>query len=158
MSGMAQSGRSKEYVLNSPDQSLQAIIRIDAAIQFDLLRNGNLLLSSQEIGLQIVDGPVLGIEPKVRKVKRTEVDQVIKPEIREKSESIRDHYLELIMLFRSGYSLEFRMFNEGLAYRLVLDQPDELVVKRELAGYRFGPLDSVCLALEDNFYSAYETP
>jgi len=158
MSGMAQSGRSKEYVLNSPDQSLQAIIRIDAAIQFDLLRNGNLLLSSQDIGLQTVDGPVLGIEPKVRKVKRTEVDQVIKPEIREKSESIRDHYLELIMLFRSGYSLEFRMFNEGLAYRLVLDQPDELVVKRELAGYRFGPLDSVCLALEDNFYSAYETP
>jgi alpha-glucosidase len=150
--------KMKEYRLSSPDRKLSAVIRIDSTIRFELFRNGSSLMSSEAIGIQLADGTFTGKDPVVKKSSQNKVDQVIKPEIREKSESIRDNYEELMLVFKPDYSLEFRMYNEGLAYRIRLDKPGDIVINNELGGYRFHPDDSVCLALEKNFYSAYENP
>lgn len=150
--------KTHEYPLLSPDQKLKAVIRIDSTIRFELYSNGKSLMSSEAIGIELADGSSIGINPVVKKTQQITVDQIVKPEIREKSETIRDHYQELKLMFKPDYNMEFRLYNEGLAYRIVLNKPGDLVIKNELGGYRFDAGDSVCLALEKSFYSAYETP
>lgn len=150
--------KTREYPLVSPDQKLKAIITIDSTIRFELYRNGSFLMSSEPIGIKLTDGTYTGINPVVNKTQQIKVDQVVKPEIREKSESIRDNYQGLKLIFKPDYSLEFRMYNEGFAYRIVLNKQADLVIENELGGYRFDARDSVCLALEKSFYSAYENP
>lgn len=155
---MAGNTRSKDLILHSPDQKLKAIIRTDSTIRFELFRNDKWLLSSGPMGLKFSDGSSAGENPVINKAERRAVDRVVRPGIREKSESIRDYYQELRLSFRSGYHLELRMYNDGMAYRFALNKSGELVVENETGGYRFDPNDSVCLALEKSFYSAYETP
>lgn len=150
--------KTREYPLASPDQKLKAVIRIDSCIRFELYRNGRSLMSGEAIGIKLADGTSAGSFPVVNKHQQIYVDQVIKPEIREKSETIRDHYQELKLMFKPDYNLEFRMYDDGFAYRFVLAKPGEIVIENELGGYRFDAGDSVCLVRENSFYSAYETP
>jgi len=150
--------KTREYKLSSPDQKLTAVIKIDSTIRFELFRMGSGLMSSEAIGIKLTDGNTVGAYPQVKKVEQIKVDQVVKPEIREKSEFINDHYQELKLIFKPDYSLEFRMYNDGFAYRFVLNKSGDLVIEKELGGYRFDAGDSVCLALEKNFNSSYETP
>ena len=157
---MANAGqvRPKTYTVASPDGSLKAIVTTDSVIRLELFRMGISLLSTDPLGLLLEDGTLVGKNPVVKKTEMRNEDRMIRPEIREKSEMIRDCYQELKLMFKPDYSLEIRMYDEGLAYRFVLARPGNLVVKHELAGYRFDPQDSVCLAFENNFYTAYETP
>jgi alpha-glucosidase len=150
--------RSREYSVLSPDRILKAVIRVDSTIRFELLRNDGLLLSGEPIGLVFSDGSSIGSNPVVKKSEQGTVDATIIPEIREISESIREQYNRLLLIFKPDYQLEFRMYDSGLAYRLILNRPGDVVIERELGGYRFDSGDSVCLALEKSFYSAYETP
>ncbi len=158
LSVISASGRSKDLVLRSPDQKLTAIIHVDSTIRFDLLRNDSWLMTGESIGVRLADGTQTGKNPVVKKIQQIKVDQVVKPEIREKSESIRDQYHELKLMFKPDYSLEFRIYDNGFAYRFVLGKPGDVVIDSESVGYRFDSGDSVCLSFEKNFYSAYETP
>ena len=150
--------KTREYSLQSPDQKLRAVIRIDSTIRFELYRNEMSLLSSEPIGIKLADGSLTGNNPVVKKSREIRMDQLVRPEIREKSEIIRDNYRELILVFKPDYTIEFRLYNEGMAYRIDLGKPGDLVIENELGGYRFDAKDSVCLALEKSFYSAYENP
>jgi alpha-glucosidase len=150
--------KTREYKLSSPDQKLTAVIKIDSTIRFELFRMGSGLMTSEPIGIKWADGTSIGVNPVVKKAQQGAVDRVVKPEIKEKSESISDKYQELKLLFKPDYSLEFRMYDDGFAYRFVLNKSGDLVVENEMGGYRFDASDSVCLALEKNFYSSYETP
>lgn len=150
--------KTREYSVLSPDQKLKTVIRIDSTIRFELFRNGKALVTSESIGLKLTDGTCIGTNPQIKKAQQLVVNRVVRPEIREKSESIVENYQELKLMFKPDFSVEFRVYNEGLAYRIVLNRKGNIVVENELGGYRFDSSDSVCLALESNFYSAYETP
>ncbi len=155
---LAGSIKTREYVLLSPDQKLKTLIRVDSSIRFELFRNGVSLVTSEAIGIKYADGSLTGFNPVVKKVSQIKIDEVVTPEIREKSATIPDNYQEVRLMFKPDYSVECRLYNEGFAYRIVLDKPGNVVIENELGGYRFQANDSVCLALEKNFYSAYETP
>jgi alpha-glucosidase len=131
---------------------------VDSTIRFELFRNGLSLLRSEPIGILFADGTRIGLNPVIRSAKTATVDRMVSPEIREKSAAIRERYEELVLAVKPDYSIEFRMYDEGFAYRLVLNRPGEVVIAKELTGYRFDSADSVCLAFDKSFYSAYETP
>jgi len=150
--------KTRDYQMVSPDQELRAIVRIDSSIRFDLYLYDSFLVSSKAIGIKLTDGTLVGVNPSLKEARKINVGGALKPEIPEKTQVIADSYQALTLVFKQRFSLEFRLYNEGLAYRFILDHPGEIVVENELGGYRFDAKDSVCLALEDNFNSAYETP
>lgn len=150
--------KTREYTMVSGDTKLKAVIRVDSTIRFELYRYDLLLMSSEAIGIRLADGTAIGINPSVKKSKQIHAAYAVKAEIPEKTRIVGAQYQELILMFKPDYNLEFRLFDNGLAYRFVLNRQGEVVIGNELGGYRFDPKDSVCLALEDNFYSAYETP
>ena len=77
---------------------------------------GTEVLAPSTIAMTLQGGNVLGANPKVTKMSKTSVDKVIPSPIYKKSE-VKDNYNEMTLTFKGNYSLIFRLYNEGLAYR-----------------------------------------
>ena len=99
----------------------------------------------------------LGVQPKVIDAKTHSTDQVVEPVVRQKFAKIRDHYNELRLKMDGGYSVVFRAYNEGVAYRFETSLPQEKVkVYGEESAFNFPTNYVVYYPQEDSFYSHNE--
>src|SRR6185503_9685623 len=75
----------------------------------------------------------------------------------QKSSRIRENYNELRIEFEGDYTIVFRAFNEGVAYRLETSLPaTEVKVDSEGASLNFAGDYSVYYPKEDSFFSHNE--
>ena len=101
------------------------------------------------------EGRVLGKNPRLKDVKRNTIRQEIRPVVPVKSAVITDHCNELILSF-TGYSVVFRAYNNGVAYRFRTDMKGNLTVVSEQAGLYFPGRPEVFFPAEDSFFSHNE--
>jgi alpha-glucosidase len=149
---------SQEYELRSPGGKLSALIEINQGIQVSVSGNGTGVLKLENISLQTVD-KIQDLAPtRVQKVFRRTVNGIIKPEIPEKFSSLADSYNELEIRFREGFSITFRLFSEGLAYRFSTSLKEDLTIYRETLEILLEKEDSARFQSSKSFNSAYETP
>ena len=104
------------------------------------------------------DGIVLPENLKVKRNKQISVNEEITPVIRDKSNTLQNNYNELLLEFKSGGSVAFRMFNHGLAYRISTVEKDSLTILKENLSVQFEDGDSIRFQASDSFNSAWETP
>ncbi len=150
-------GHAQQYILSSPDKKLSVEIENNPqGIQLKMKKEAGLLLSLSD--LAIITGQTATAPQRVKKVKRSAVNEIIKPVVREKSEIYRNEYNELVLTFKSGQSLTFRLFNEGMAYRFATDSKDSLTIVKETLNIQFQDGDSMRFQSEKSFHSAYEQP
>ena len=86
------------------------------------------------------------------------INQLIYPEIKEKYGEIQDNFNELILDFKSHYSLTIRAYNNGIAYRFNTTFQEDVLVNKENFSLRFANADSIILQKSTTFNSSYETP
>lgn len=86
--------------------------------------------------MRLVNGDVLGSHPRLRHIYRQRVNKIVTP-LYGFNDHIRDHYNQLRLRFRKHFSLVFRVFNNGMAYRFVTDLKGTVKVKNEEVEYRF---------------------
>jgi alpha-glucosidase len=150
--GAAQSSHD----LRSPDGRIEVRIRTADRIRYDLILKGRAVLENATISLD-VEHNKLGVQPKIIDVKTHSKDQVVEPVVRQKFAKIRDHYNELRLKMDGGYSLVFRAYNEGVAYRFETSLPQEKVkVYGEESAFNFPTNFVVYYPQEDSFYSHNE--
>ena len=150
--GVAQSS----YDLRSPDGRIELRIRTAQRLRYDLILKGRAVLENSTISLD-VEHNQLGLQPKVIQAKPSSMDQVVEPVVRQKFAQIRDHYNELRLKMDGGYSVVFRAYNEGVAYRFETSLPQEKVkVYGEESGFNFSSNFVVYYPQEDSFYSHNE--
>jgi alpha-glucosidase len=144
------------YDLRSPDNRIEVRIRTSGQIRYDVILNGAAVLENSTISLDI-DHKKLGMDPKVIDSKKNSHDQVVEPVVRQKFARIRDHYNELRLTFNGGYSVVFRAYNEGVAYRFETALPQkEVKVYGEEGNFKFAANYVVYYPQEDSFYSHNE--
>jgi alpha-glucosidase len=144
------------YDLRSPDNKIEVRIRTAGSLRYDVLLKGRALLENSTLSLD-VEHKKLGAEPKVVDLKQRSYDQIVEPVVRQKFAKIRDHYNELRLSLDGGYSVVFRAYNEGAAYRFETALPQSQVkIYGEEAKFNF-PRDLVVYyPQEDSFYSHNE--
>ena len=149
---------SQKYGLTSPDGRLTAGIEIDNGIYVALIKGRTNVFKLGNISLETyyVVGP--NAEYKVQKTIRNSVNEIIRPEIRDKAAALTNSYNELEIKFRDKHSITFRLFNEGLAYRFSTSAKDSLTIISENLDLYLEPDDSVRFQSSETFNSAYETP
>ena len=120
------------YSLLSPDKRIEVKIRTGDRFQYDVLFKGTPLLENSTFSINI-DHNTLGLQPKVKATKERSYDGVLEPAVRQKFARIREHYNELRLTMDGNYSVVFRAYNEGTAYRLEtsLPQPEVKVYGEE---------------------------
>ncbi len=148
---------SKEYSLFSPDKKNEVTLNIDTNIGITVKHNSEQLFAVDNISLEIAGKLFSSERGKVLKAKKSSVNDVIYPEIKEKLKVINDEYNELKINFKGGYSLEFRAYDKGVSYRFVTSIADDVIVDSENFNLSFTEKDSIYFQPSNSFRSSYET-
>src|SRR3989441_6892696 len=144
------------YDLQSPNGNIQVKVQAADRITYDVSLNGKTLLQGSRLSIDI-DHKTIGLEPQVKSVKRAKVDRVIEPVVRQKSARIRENYNELQLAMEGSYQIVFRVYNEGVAYRLATSLPQrEVKVYGEEVSLNFAGDYNVYYPKEDSFFSHNE--
>lgn len=126
------------YRVTSPDGHISATVMVGEDIRYSVSRNEQTLIAPSTISMDLSDGTVFGQNDKVRKTVRTSFDDTFSTVAYKKAE-VRDNYNQILLNFKE-FSLIFRAYNDGVAYRFVsnLDKKKTYEVISEQAEFNFG--------------------
>lgn len=112
-------GNAQEVVeLKDPTGKVQVNVTIDDELTYSVLHENDVMVGTSPISMTLTDGTVFGKEPRLRRKRYRTENQTIYPPVYKKK-SIKDHYNELVLDFRGGFSVIFRAYEDGAAYRFV---------------------------------------
>ncbi len=143
--------------LESPTKVLQLKITTAPVLTWQLLLRGKALTQPAPILLEIQDKGVLGANATVSKVERNTIATIERPPIHQKNAEIANNCNELTVKFNGDWSVTFRAYDNGVAYRLSTQFKTESVVNGET--FRFlttGTRDSIFYPEEKDFFSHNE--
>jgi alpha-glucosidase len=106
--------------------------------------------------MTVGDNQVLGKAPSISNFRRNTVRQEIKPTIPEKFATINDYYNELVIDFMENYSVVFRVYNNGVAYRFQTRMNKELKIYSEQVTFNFTGTNYIYFPEEEGFFSHNE--
>ena len=105
----------------------------------------------------VLKNQVMGQYPKLRHQKRSSVDEQLTPVIPLKYSKVTNRYNKLLLTFKD-YSVEFRVFDDGIAYRFITSRKGEVEIMGEDMAVHF-PADYLLhLQQPGGFKTAYEEP
>lgn len=130
-------GSTDTVKVYSPSRNIAVETWINGHLQFRILLNGQVILNPSDIDFVPEKQPALSVNPRIKSSTITEVRELIEVPVPEKRKTIRDHYNLLRIRFRLPYELQFRVYDDGVAYRILTGFKDSLVVKQELARFNF---------------------
>ena len=126
----------KSWTLSSPDGRIKADICSDGKVTYSVTFDGKTILAPSEIAMTLDNGIVFG-EGKVRGVKAGKVDEKGLPAVAYKKATVDNVYNWLTLSFKD-YAVEFRAFDNAVAYRFVSTaRKGDYTVKSETAEFNF---------------------
>jgi alpha-glucosidase len=147
----------QNIVLRSPNGKLSADIKLDNRISYAISFSGKPLVKSASIALQLT-AETLGKEPKLKKKTSTRVVNELLPVVPLKFSRISNNYNLLKMDFAGDYSVEFRAYDEGIAYRFVTRKKGMVNVMNEDLSVQFPADYQLHVQQPKSFNTAYEEP
>ncbi len=152
----------KTYTLSSPDGHLQTTVTAGNALTYAITRDGRTILDASPLSLTLDNCMKWGEAPRVADVSRTSVDTTI-PSPFYRSAEIRDHYNGLTLKMRGNWSVEFRAYDDGIAYRFVSRAKKPFNIVSEQTEYCF-PADFEATVpyvrknggFENQFFNSFE--
>ncbi|MFI3282107.1 MAG: glycoside hydrolase family 97 N-terminal domain-containing protein, partial [Rikenellaceae bacterium] len=155
------SAAQREITLSSPDGKTQAKISVGDQIQYSLSQDGVEVLSPSELSMTLSDGEVWGVGSKLKSVSRYSEDQTIETP-RYRSTHIDDKHNGVVLNF-ANWKLEFRAFDDAVAYRFVSTKRGEYQVMDERADFNFPnnavatvPYVAIEGTIEEQFFNSFE--
>jgi alpha-glucosidase len=147
---------AKEYKVISPDSKISLTINVGTDIKWSATREGKEIINNSKIAMILANGKILGENEKVRKAAVSQLNDIIKPVVANKKSEIIDNCNILTITFSSGFSLQFRAYNDGVAYRFETSMKDEITVKNEISDFIFPAGSHSWYPLETSFMSHNE--
>jgi len=123
---------AESYQLQSLKGDLHAEIKVGKDITFSLKDSKQIILKNSRIAMQLKSG-IWGENDEVLSVKKESIHNIISSPYYKKSE-VKDD-CNLLLLHFENFNLEFRMYNDGLAYRFQGLKKGEIIVENEVAEY-----------------------
>lgn len=127
---------AKDYSVTSPSGKLTVKVSVNENVTYKILLNGTEIIAPSNISMTLDDGMILGKNDKINKAKTTSTNEEIIPVVKRKYAKIQDHYNLLTLSFKN-YSLEFRAYDEGVAYRWGVEKKGPFKVVSEEATFAF---------------------
>ena len=143
--------------LLSPDNNIRLEVQLSGGITYDVWFGDELIMDDCCLSLD-VDGCVLGSSPTLQKVSRRSVNEVKKPFLRLKYAEVPNHFNELTLKMKGGYSVIFRAYDDGIAYRFVTELPGDVIINDEDITLFFPQQTRLVLQQSDSFRTSYEEP
>lgn len=145
----------KKVELVSPNKEIKVSLRITDKIYYSISYNGDVILKDNYLRLTLRD-EVLGENPKLSGQKFSDADEMLSPVIPLKFSTVRNHYNQLRMDFKGNYSVEFRAYDDGIAYRFLTNKKGDIEVMNEDLAINFPAPYLLHMQQPGSFKTAYE--
>jgi alpha-glucosidase len=126
---------AKDFTLASPNGKLKVTVNVDKTITYEVNFNSQQLLAPSQISMTVGKGETWGVGSKLTKAFSGVRNTTIKAQNYKKA-VVKDQCNMLLFLFK-GFSLEFRAYDEGVAYRFVSGSKKPLNVISEQADMNY---------------------
>lgn len=144
----------KSYVVLSPDKTIRLEVAVAGEITYRVTLDNKELIAPSLVSFKTDADRNSGW--KVVKAKQTAHNEVLRPVVFQKSDTICNHYNQLRLDFGSGLSLEWRAFNNGVAWHWLTDHKGAYKVMDEQALFSFDKKGRSWYPQEDGFFSHNE--
>ena len=145
-----------KFELVSPNGEIKVSFNLSDKIYYSIDYNGDVLLKDNYLQLTLKN-QVLGQNPKLRRQKRTSIDEHLTPVVPLKYSKVNNRYNQLLLTFKD-YSVEFRAFDDGVAYRFITSRKGDVEVMGEEFAINFPSDYLLHLQQPGGFHTAYEEP
>ncbi|RYD81158.1 MAG: glycoside hydrolase family 97 protein [Sphingobacteriales bacterium] len=145
---------AQKYQVLSPDKSIKVELNIGNQITYQVTQNGKTLILNSSIGLKTDRDKSVGW--KVVAKTNSKTNTILNPVVWVKSETITDNYNELRLSFQNSLGLEWKVFNNGIAWRWVADLKGDYKIVEEDVNIRFDEDTKSLFPKEESFFSHNE--
>ncbi|KOS05611.1 Retaining alpha-galactosidase [Flavobacterium akiainvivens] len=128
--------KSNDYKLASPDGKLQVGISVTDKITWTVSHGSDVVLAQSPMSLTLEGGEVLGKSATVKSAKTAQVNTTFATPLYKKKQ-VQDYYNSLVLTFKNNFSIEYRAYNDGVAYRFITARKKDITVKSEEAVFNF---------------------
>lgn len=148
---------AKSFELKSPSGEVSVTVDIGEQIRYSVYGGGKPLLTDSSLALCLREG-TLGDKPHLTGHKASPVNRTFRPVVAFKFEEIRNRCNMLRLDFRGGWAVEFRAYDDGMAYRFVTALGHDIEVLSEKVAIRFPDDYTAVVQQPGGFKTAYEEP
>ncbi|MDR0961903.1 MAG: glycoside hydrolase family 97 protein [Mediterranea sp.] len=139
----------KSFKLKSPDGHIEAQISVGKQLTYTVRYDGVPLIETSSASLTLSSGEVWGNSSRLVKNRTRSVNKTIRSPFYRRSE-VTDVYNELLLGFKGDWSIEFRAYDDGIAYRFVSNKRIPFNVRSEEVCIGFTDDAVVTAALPNN--------
>lgn len=111
-----------DYDVSSPDGELKLTVSVSDGIYYSVSCRGQEVLKNGTLQMRMGEGASWQQPARGPQGGEAEVNETLHPVVAFKTRNISNHYRELQLKFRSGYAVEFRVYNDGMAYRFLTEK------------------------------------
>jgi len=147
--------------VSSPDRKIDVTVYFKNELSYSIKYLGKPILCPSVIDLQLQNGRQLSDDLHLAKRSIRPFNGKIISPVPEKRKEIVDAYTELSLQFKEPFTLLLRVYNDGVAYRIVTRFKDSIIITNEIAEFNFPGYKKVLLALfeprdGDPFITSFE--
>ena len=128
---------ASNYELLSPDGHIKVVVQTQTQLTWAIHHEGDEMMAASPIKMSWSNGIEPGLGMKVASAKQGTGRDVVTPAVYHKK-TIDLPYNHLVIRDKAGYSVEFRAYNQGVAYRIVANQKKPFNVLSEGGEFVFG--------------------
>lgn len=147
----------KRISASSPDGQTTVQVTLSDRIYYDVQSHGETLLQQCHVGLTLSDR-VLGQKPALKGKQVKAVRETITPIHPLKFSKVPNNYTLLTLKFAGNYSVEWRVYDDGVAYRFVTKLPGQVDVMSEDATWQLAQASPIVMQQPSNFKTSNEEP
>lgn len=127
----------KQHKAASPDGRISVTVTLDEKLTYVIAHDDETILHESPISLTLSSGEVWGDKPQLAQSSLKSIRQTISSPFYRK-DKINDEYTLLTLNFKKQWSIEFRVYDDGVAYRFVSKRPKPFTIAAEEVAYNFG--------------------
>lgn len=130
------SQKVQDFTLASPNGKIKASILINEKITWSVSHEKDLILAPSAVSLTLDQNEVLGKNALLLNSKREKVNQIFESPFYKKR-SVKNQYNLLVLNFKNDFSIEYRAFDDGVAYRFITKKKKDITIKAEEVSFNF---------------------
>ena len=147
---------AQDYQVKSPDGHISIQVTISNTISWSALLNNDVIIEKAIAAMTFSKATSFGVNPQIKSHTIKSNTSTIYPVVAHKNAEIKDEYTELSLSFKGHYKLNFRAYNDGVAYQFIDNSKTKRNVISEQVNLTFPKGSRSLFPIEKSMYSHNE--
>jgi len=125
-----------EFELSSPDGKTLVTVSSGVKLAWKAFHDHQEIIQSSTVSLHLANHLVLGENNTILSSKKESINEQIIA-LNYKKDTIQNVCNQLTLYFKGAYGIQFRAYNEGIAYRFITSKTGNIIIENEEANFNF---------------------